>query len=198
MGLRILVVAALVSALAALGFALVDRGGGDRVIGSVTTLGDSLNVGIEPYLEEELEAWDIAHHNQGGRRTREGIAELRALGGDVAPVVLVSLGTNDFDSDSVTFGRQVDELLELVGPQRCVVWETIWLGGRHEFNDVLRDAARRHPNLELADWAALVEEDGELLAADGVHGSTVGYARRAEQAARIAERCLPPPRATGS
>ena len=161
------------------------------MVGSVTTLGDSLNVGSEPYLDEELEGWDVAHHNQNGRRTDEGIAELRALGRNVAPVVVVSLGTNDFDSDSATFSRQVDELLELAGPRRCVIWATIWFGGPHEFNDVLADAARRHPNLELADWAALVEEAPELLAADGIHASPEGYARRAEQAARIAERCLP-------
>ena len=168
-------------------------GGSERVVGSVTTLGDSLNVGIEPDLDRELEGWDVSHHNQSGRRTQEGIAELRALGSDVAPVVVVSLGTNDFDSSSATFRRQVDELLELAGPRRCVIWATIWFDGPHEFNDVLADAARRHPNLELADWAALVEQEPELLSSDGIHGSPEGYARRAEQAARIAERCLPVP-----
>jgi hypothetical protein len=194
-GPRIVLVAGLAASIAVAAFLLVDRSGGsERVVGSVTTLGDSLNVGIEPYLDSELEGWDIAHHNQNGRRAHEGIAELRALGGDVAPVVLVSLGTNDFDTDAATFRRQVEEVLELVGPRRCVVWATIWFDGPHEHNDVLRDAARRHRNLELADWAALVEAEPELLSSDGVHGTPEGYARRAEQAARIAERCLPAPR----
>ena len=179
--------------LAVAPFLLSGCGGSDRAVGSVTTLGDSLNVGIEPYLDAELDGWDVAHHDQSGRRTHEGIAELRALGRTVAPVVVVSLGTNDFDSDSATFRQQVDELLELAGPRRCVIWATIWFGGPHEFNDVLRDAARRHSNLELADWATLVEQEPELLSSDGVHGSPEGYARRAEQAARIAERCLPAP-----
>lgn len=192
--LRLLLVAVAVAALAVAGFVLVDRGGGnERVVGSVTTLGDSLNVGIEPYLDEELDGWSIDHHNQSGRRTHEGIAELRALGRNVAPVVVVSLGTNDFDSSSATFRQQVEELLELTGPRRCVIWATIWFAGPHEFNDVLRDAAGRHRNLELADWASLVEERPELLAADGIHGSPEGYARRAEQAAAIARRCLPAP-----
>jgi lysophospholipase L1-like esterase len=163
------------------------------VVGSVTTLGDSLNVGIEPYLDQELEGWEVDHHNQNGRRTDEGVAELRSLGRRVAPVLVVSLGTNDFDTPTETFAQQVEEVLALAGPRRCVIWATIWFDGRHAFNDVLRAAARRHGNLELADWAALVEEEPELLAFDGIHGSPDGYARRAAQAARIAERCIPAP-----
>jgi hypothetical protein len=189
--LRILLVAALASALAVAAFAVVRGGGSRNVVGSVTTLGDSLNVGMEPYLDGELEGWRLDHRNRNGRRTQEGIAELRALGRDVAPVLVVSLGTNDFDSDGDTFRRQVEEVLALAGPRRCVIWATIWLDGPHGFNEVLRDAARRYPNLELADWAALVEDEPELLAFDGVHGSPEGYARRAEQAAAIARRCLP-------
>lgn len=181
----------MVSALAVVGVVLVNRDGENGRVGNVTTLGDSLNVGMEPYLDAELEGWHIARHNQNGRRVDEGITELRLLGREVAPVVIVSLGTNDFDSDNETFRQRLDELLELVGPRRCVIWATIWSNGPHDFNDVLRNAARRHENLELADWAALVEEEPELLAADGIHGSPEGYARRAEQAASIARRCLP-------
>ncbi len=192
MALRILLgVAALVFALVA-AFAIADRGG-ERGggAGRVTTLGDSLNVGIESYLDEELDGWDVEHRNQSGRRTHEGIAELRALGPNVAPVVVVSLGTNDYNGDPATFRAQVEEVLELAGRDRCVVWATIWFDGQHPFNDILRDAARRHANLELADWAGLIEAEPSLLSFDGIHGTPEGYARRAEQAATIARRCLP-------
>ena len=162
-------------------------------VGSVTTVGDSLNVGMEPYLDDELRGWRLRHRNQNGRRTAEGIAELRALGRDLAPVVVVSLGTNDFDADAATFRAQVDEVLALAGPRRCVVWTTIWLDRPHRLNEVLRDAARRYPNLELADWAGLVEDEPSALAFDGVHGSPEGYARRAALVADLVRRCLPEP-----
>ncbi len=194
--MRIVIVAAFAALAASIAFLLADRHSrSDEVVGSVTTLGDSLDVGTASYLDRELEGWDVDHHGLSGRRTDEGLAELRSLGGDVAPVLVVSLGTNDFDSDPDAFRTQVEQLLALAGPRRCVIWATIWLDGPHRLNDVLRDAARRHRNLELADWAGLVAEDRGLLAADGIHGSPEGYERRAEQAATIVRRCLPrPPR----
>ena len=153
------------------------RGGSDPVSGSVTLVGDSLNVGLEPYLTAELQGWVIASHNLVGRRTDEGIEALRSLGGSIAPILVVSLGTNDVDDDVEAFSRRIDQVLELAGPT-LVIWATIWLGGAHKgFNAVLREAALRHRSLELLDWAALVEAEPELLAADGVHGSADGYRR---------------------
>jgi lysophospholipase L1-like esterase len=166
--------------------------GGESAVGTLTTVGDSLNVGVQPYLDEELGGWSIDHHDQNGRRTREGIDELEAIGRDLGDVLVVSLGTNDFDSDPATFRRQVEEVVARAGPRRCVVWTTIWLGGPHAFNDVLRGSASLHPNLQLVDWAAMVEQEPDLLAADGVHASPDGYARRAEEIARVARDCLPP------
>jgi lysophospholipase L1-like esterase len=164
------------------------------VTGSVTTLGDSLNVGIEPYVEEALTGWKISNENAAGRRTSEGVARLRALDAKLAPVVVVSLGTNDPPTDVERFHAHVEQVLRIAGPKRCVVWSTIWLDGPNDaFNSVLRQAAEQHGNLEIDDWAALVEARPELLAPDRVHGSPQGYARRAEAIARIVRRCLPPP-----
>jgi hypothetical protein len=187
-GARIVLAAGLVCLL------LAGCGGNRQEAGSVTTVGDSLNVGIEPYLDEELGGWSIDHHNRSGRRTDEGLAELRSLGReDVGQVLVVSLGTNDFDGDPTTFRRQVEELVALAGPRRCVIWATIWLGGSHPFNEVLRQSTSLHSNLHLVDWAGLVEADPALLSSDGVHGTPDGYARRAEETARVARDCLPAP-----
>jgi len=166
--------------------------GGDSATGTLTTVGDSLNVGVQPYLDDELGGWSIDHHDRSGRRTQEGIDQLRSLGSDVGQVLVVSLGTNDFDADPATFRRQVEEIVARAGPRRCIVWTTIWLGGPHELNDVLRASATLHPNLRLVDWAAMVEQDPELLAGDGVHATPDGYARRAEEIAGVARDCLPP------
>lgn len=187
-----LLIAISVIVLALTGLLLVDRGGSDSVSGSITLVGDSLNVGIEPYLTAELEGWKIASHDLVGRRTREGVEVLRSLGGSIAPILVVSLGTNDVDGDAAAFGRRIEQVLDLVGPRRCVIWATIWLGGSHEgFNAALREAALRHRNFELLDWAGLVEAQPGLVASDGVHGSVDGYRRRAEETASIARRCLP-------
>jgi hypothetical protein len=168
-----------------------DDGRGAPAAGAVTLVGDSLNVGIEPYLADELTGWRLDAHDRVGRPTDEGIAELRALGGALAPVVVVSLGTNDPDGSEHDFRRLVDEALAIVGPRRCLVWATILRDGaeRAGFDRVLRDARAENDNVRLVEWTRLVERDPTLLAADAVHGTPEGYARRAAETAQAVRSC---------
>ena len=126
--------------------------------------------------------------------TPEGIDELRRLGGDLAPVVVVSLGTNDLAGSEGEFRRLVEEAIEIVGPGRCLVWATIVRDGtpRTGFNRALESARSEHPNVRLVEWAVLVGEQPNLLGADLVHGTPEGYARRAEETARVVRGCPRP------
>ena len=193
MRLFFLLVVAIVVGVAA--FAVVrDEDEASQGTGAVTLVGDSLNVGIERDLARQLPGWRIEAHDLVGRATPEGIDELRRLGGDLAPVVVVSLGTNDVDGSEGEFGRLVDEAIDVVGPGRCVVWATIVRGGapRTGFNRVLETARSEHPNVRLVEWAVVVGEQPDLLAADLVHGTPEGYARRAEETARVVRGCPRP------
>jgi hypothetical protein len=159
--------------------------------GDVTLVGDSLNVGVEPYLSQELPGWHIDAHDRVGRATPEGIDELRRLGGRLAPVVVVSLGTNDPDGSEPEFRQLVDRALAVVGPDRCLVWATIVRGGttRAGFDSVLQDARSANANVRLVEWARMVQQDRSLLAEDAVHGTPEGYARRAAETARAIRTC---------
>ena len=186
---------ALVIAVAIAAAILVVRRSGDEssatTHGAVTLVGDSLNVGIEPYLEDALPGWRVDAHDQVGRATREGIDELRARRETLAPVVVVSLGTNDPAGSEDEFRALVDDSTQIVGPDRCLVWATIVRDGdeRGGFDDVLREAREAHPNMRIVEWASLVEQDPSLLADDGVHGTPEAYARRAEETARAVRAC---------
>jgi hypothetical protein len=157
----------------------------------VTLVGDSLNVGIEPYLPDALHGRRIDAHDLVGRATDEGVDVLAGLGPRLAPVVVVSLGTNDAPGTEANFGRLVRRAVELVGADRCLVWATIVRDGspRAGFNDVLADAATQNGNVRIVDWASLVADAPELLASDAVHGTPDGYRRRAEATARAVDAC---------
>jgi lysophospholipase L1-like esterase len=159
--------------------------------GAVTLVGDSLNVGVEPYLGAALPGWRIDAHDRVGRPTSEGVDELRSLGGSLAPVVVVSLGTNDAEGSESEFRQLVQQAIDTVGPGRCLVWATIVRDGveRAGFDRVLTEASAANPNVRLVDWASTVASDPSLLAPDRVHGTPDGYRRRADAIARVVRDC---------
>lgn len=161
--------------------------------GTVTLIGDSLNVGIEPYVPDALPGWKIVANDEVGRVTPQGIAELEAGRPVLSNYIVVSLGTNDPPSEVEAFRKDVARFLRLVGPNRCVVWATIWRDERPNdaFNDVLRDAAKANRRVSLVEWAEMVEQNPALLASDRLHGSEDGYRERARKVAAAVEGCAP-------
>ena len=160
--------------------------------GTATLVGDSLNVGIERYLPDALPHWKVVANDRVGRTTDEGIAELEAGRPALSPYVVVSLGTND-TPDVPGFRTDVARVLALIGPNRCVMWATIWRNGKPDdaFNDVLRAAAGSNHRLRLVEWAAMVRAHPDWLAGDGLHGNEAGYRERARAVAAATRSCTP-------
>jgi hypothetical protein len=84
--------------------------------------------------------------------------------------------------------------MAIAGPSRCVVWATIQrppVAGTPytTYNTVLRDEARRRPNLLVVGWRRLVRANPDWLAADRVHVHADGYRARARAFARQIRRC---------
>jgi len=150
---------------------------------AVSLVGDSLNVGVEPYLRDRLPRWTINADDEVGRPTSTGLDHLRAAASSLAPYVVISLGTNDPVTAVADFRRAVEDAVRLAGPHRCVVWAAIHRDGAayEPFNGVLRSVAARNRNLRIVEWGAMVDGTPSYLAADGIHGSPSGYAARAKE-----------------
>lgn len=152
-------------------------------------VGDSLTVGalgFGNFLRRSAAAGLTATVDaKVGRFTPTGaqIVAGRAASGRLEPTVVVALGTNDM-SGLVTDSRLdalIDQVLRATGPDRRVIWVNLRLRATaraQRFNDALVRMARRHPNLQIADWA--VHPGSALLAGDGVHLTTEGYRQRAQ------------------
>jgi len=164
---------------------LFQRTTGDRPAAlprsQATLVGDSLNVGVEPYLRDELRGWQLDTEDEVGRSPATGVERLRTRGTVLAPYVVVSLGTNDPSGGAEAFRGEVNEVLRIAGPSRCVVWVAISRDGNdyEAFNAVLREAASSSPNLQVVDWPSLVRGHPTYLTADGIHASPDGYRARA-------------------
>ncbi len=146
----------------------------------VLVVGDSLAVGLRPYLAQQL-GTDVAWDAKSGRTTPQGLVALRAALKVVEPTtVVVSLGTND-GSDPARFQSRIDRVLTAIGPKRCVVWANIYRPARKgpyaALNTVLSAEAARVSRLHLVDWLSAVK-GRDVTLPDGLHPNTTGFEYR--------------------
>ena len=161
--------------------------------GEASLVGDSLNLGVEPYLRVELRRWLIVADDELGRPTADRRRALKAKGASLAPYVVISLGTNDPVDTVDAFRASVAEVLRLAGPSRCVVWVTIHRDGDayEPFNEVLRAEASGNRNLRLVEWTSMIRAHPDFLAADGIHATPAGYQARARAIVDALRACPP-------
>jgi lysophospholipase L1-like esterase len=149
---------------------------------SVLVVGDSLAVGLRPYLQQQL-GTDVAWDAKSGRTTPQGLVALRAALKVVQPsTVVVSLGTND-GSSPVRFQDRINRMLSAIGSKRCIVWANIYRPARKgpyaALNTVLDAEAARVSRLHLVDWLSAVKGRAVTLP-DGLHPNTQGFEYRSK------------------
>jgi lysophospholipase L1-like esterase len=154
--------------------------------GPVYVLGDSLTVGMAPYLPALLPGRSVEIDGKTGRTATEGLDILATRKAPLPPTVVMALGTNDIESPE-EFTAVINETMARLGPRR-VIWVNIAAPRSQPFN-VDMDAARtRYRNLEIIDWASVMTAHPEDLVADRIHNTDAGYRLRAEVIAWVLER----------
>lgn len=147
---------------------------------SVLVLGDSLAVGMRPFLGAELPAAQLTWAARSGRTTPQGLVALRAaLRRERPDAAVVSLGTND-GADPARFRDRIGRVLDLLPDETCVVWATIARPPRkgpfRGLNRVLRRESRRR-GFALVAWDAQVAA-GAVRLPDRLHPDAAGFQLR--------------------
>jgi lysophospholipase L1-like esterase len=159
---------------------------------TVLVVGDSLAVGLEPYLgplvAPRTVVWDASH----GRTTPEGLVRLRAELRTLTPrAVALSLGTNDGPRPG-RFRDRIRRALRAIPAGACVIWADIRRparkGAYRPLNSVLEQEARRHPQLVIVHWSRAVARHRVRLP-DGIHPDTAGFDYRSRLFAHALNRC---------
>jgi hypothetical protein len=163
---------------------------------TMTVIGDSLAVGMKPYLGAALPGWTVTVDGRVGRPLAEGMGLVRSA--DLPPaassVLAISLFTNDDPRGTAQLSAAVDESLEKVGAGGCVIWATI---AREPVdgvsyaaaNALLARKARSTPRLQLVDWAGYVAAHPGTLSGGNVHPGPAGYQARTALYAQAAAGC---------
>jgi lysophospholipase L1-like esterase len=143
----------------------------------VLVVGDSLAVGLKPFLADDLGepvAWDA----KSGRTSPQGLFALRAALRQVQPTtVVLSLGTND-GSNPLRFAERMHKALSAIPSGACVVWATLYRPARKgpfpQLNRVLRAEAAVDARLTLVNWDWVVAR-GAVTLPDGLHPDSAGF-----------------------
>lgn len=148
----------------------------------VLIVGDSLAVGMRPFLGELITDRQVTFDVRNGWTTPQGMEALRLDLEQYAPqTIVISLGTND-GSDAKVFADRIRRILRALPPYACVVWPAIIRpkrkGEYRGLNRVLRDEARRDRRLTVIDWDRMVKK-GQVTLRDGLHPNEDGYRWRA-------------------
>jgi lysophospholipase L1-like esterase len=148
----------------------------------VLIVGDSLAVGMRPFLGDMITDRQVTFDVRAGWTTPQGMEALRLDLTQYAPqTIVISLGTND-GSDADIFADRVRRILRALPPYSCVVWPAIIRpkrkGAYEGLNRVLRTEARRDRRLTVVDWDRMVAL-GLVALRDGIHPDVDGYRWRA-------------------
>ena len=143
-------------------------------------VGDSLEVGTEPYLRQELGGTELDVDAKTSRPSSDGVAVLQ---GALGPSTRWSCSTSaPTTTRPIPTGsrRTCGAAAEIAG-DRCLVFATINrppLAGVSDagLNQAVDEVATA-TGAQIADWRSAASEPG-MLQADGVHATASGYARR--------------------
>jgi lysophospholipase L1-like esterase len=157
----------------------------------VLVVGDSLAVGMKPFLGPMLPDTDITWDSRSGRTTPTGLDRLRAhLRRQRPTVVIVSLGTND-GSSPVRFASRLARALAAIPQDACILWSSIDRPARKgpfkTLNKVLWAASRSDPRLHVVDWHGAIVR-GRVALPDGLHPDVAGYETRSRMFAAAMKR----------
>ena len=115
-----------------------------------------------------------------------GLDEAKKLRSSTPAVWVVQLGTNDIAAeplDRARYPELVTTMLDTIGADVPVVWVNVHRNDQPEasraFDDTLRLVARTWPNLTIADWDAVADNE-QVLASDGIHLGAAGADRFVE------------------
>ncbi|MDX6475240.1 MAG: hypothetical protein QOH95_751, partial [Gaiellaceae bacterium] len=95
---------------------------------------------------------------------------VHGLGPNLGKVVLVEMGYND---DAATFAQNVEASIAalLRGGAQRILWANLRGFSQHwiDMNDVLDEAAHRHPELTIVDWDSYSSNRWSWFQGDGIH-----------------------------
>ncbi|MGG4217838.1 hypothetical protein ABEW32_06380 [Paenibacillus jamilae] len=132
----------------------------------VTMIGDSVTVGVEPYLKEQLPNMTV--DGKVGRQMSQAVKVINELAvqGKLGDQVIIELGTNGPFSKN-----QLHDVLQSLSGARQVILVTTRVpkGWQDAVNETIAQVADEFSNVSVVDWYSASAGKDEYFYRDGVH-----------------------------
>lgn len=141
---------------------------------TITAIGDSVMLGVSPYLEKSLPGIHIdAVIGRQMRQADDLVPALKAQNRIDGGIIIIGLGTNGAfskkDLDSLLRPLDTAKQIVLVNTRVPRDWE-------QNVNDMLAKAAAENPKVTLVDWYSASKDHPEYFRSDSVHLEPEGAA----------------------
>jgi hypothetical protein len=156
---------------------------------NLVVIGDSLAVGMQPYLQQFLPGWNITVDARTGRPLAEGMRQFDAKPDPSNETVYAfSLFTNDGPTNLTA----LESAVKRSTTKGCAVWSTIVrppVGGTSYAGANSRLNGLASNRVKVVQWADQVAQNPSWIAGDGVHANPTGYRNRAALYAAAIKTC---------
>lgn len=160
---------------------------------NVLVIGDSLQVGTGPYLEQQLGPVPVEFDQEQSRGSAVGLSILRERLRPEQNVVIFDMGTNDDPGNPDALIATMSAARQAAG-ERCLIIATILRPPSNGvsvagMNVALERFAVATPNVVLVDWQGIATSTPGILYDDGVHARPEGYRLRGRLLAEAVASC---------
>jgi peptidoglycan/LPS O-acetylase OafA/YrhL len=148
----------------------------DRANGGVTVIGDSIILGVEPYLKPLIP--NVRIDGKVGRQFSELAGLVRKLqeSNELQNTVVIELGTNGLVTE-----KQLSSVMEALGNRRVYMINVrVSQPWQDAVNEALDEAAEKYANIKVLDWYGQSAKRTSFFGADGVHLTATGAQYYAE------------------
>jgi lysophospholipase L1-like esterase len=162
----------------------------------VLVMGDSIQIGVGPVIKTAFHNIPVDVVAEGGQTSLWGLGVLPTVIRPDHDVVVFDMGTNDDASYYDLFEGRLEDVIDIVGPDRCLVIATIthpaFFGSTVAgMNSVIRRIAESSPHIQLVNWREMVLRDPGLLYPDAIHPTPEGSRIRAGMIVDAIASCPP-------
>lgn len=142
---------------------------------SVLVIGDSVTLGAKDAIESTIAKSFVDAKENRGIETACGILAGYAATGNLPPIIVISLATNQRNITDQT----LQDIVNVAGNDRRFILVTAYAGPlqpRDSQNATLKNYANSHDNVYLADWWSVSHDNWSLMYADHIHLNPSGRA----------------------